>query len=460
MKIDLEAALEENPGKRLLFLGRESLFTHQEAERFLKSYDMGLTTDPEEEGIVGVVEHHRLNPVEEDISYRFYDAKIPLYKLEEFERLMSEEIKEDELLMVLKLGDDQNRLLRLIDNAHISDALFLRLLEMYHWSEEAEEDSNEDRGVVMATLRRFLNYKSNEEDLLYSALTLKRLAVETEDPRLLHALLGFPNYRFMQKGKQWITLREVVATSPHINEETIQKLLRFRDEKVLFFLAANRSVPLKTLKMLAKKDIEAINEALASNISIDDTLFTTLLAKGGSTRDILLHYQPIDRRRYGMIEKEALTPEVLSLLGSNRVLAPDLMADLAGSDQETLLQSLASNSAVPAELLEALYQRKDIDLTLPLAENRMTPVPLLESIYQKSGTMPEIQQALAGNTSTPEVILRALFDLDRYEINEYLAANESVPLELLNILKIDTRLRNALTGNKRFTDSITRDLGL
>jgi len=95
-----------------------------------------------------------------------------------------------------------------------------------------------------------------------------------------------------------------------------------------------------------------------------------------------------------------------------------------------------------------------------LAANKTVPAPLLEEIYRNNSQIPGIRLALAGNTSTPEPLLRELFELDRYDINEYLAANESVPLELLNILKIDTRLRNALTGNKTFTDSITRDLGL
>jgi len=67
---------------------------------------------------------------------------------------------------------------------------------------------------------------------------------------------------------------------------------------------------------------------------------------------------------------------------------------------------------------------------------------------------------MASNPSTPVVILRELFDPNIYEINEKLVANPSLPIELLNILKIDTRLRNALTSNKTFTDSITKRLGL
>ena len=84
-------------------------------------------------------------------------------------------------------------------------------------------------------------------------MTLKRLAVDTKEPELLKALLNFPNYRFMQKGKQWIRLREVIATNPSINDETIQKLLRFREERIFFYLAANPTLSLTQLRLLSDK---------------------------------------------------------------------------------------------------------------------------------------------------------------------------------------------------------------
>ena len=459
-KVSLETILEQSGGKKLLFLGRESLFTHQEIERFLKPYDITLTKSLDED-VVAVVEHHRLNPVEEDISYVAYDQDTPLYKLNDFERLMSSEIKDDQLLMILKLGDDQERIRRLIANEHIRDTLFLKLLGMYKWSEESEEDSNEDRGVVMATLRRFLDYKPNEEDLLYSSLTLKRLAVDTKDPELLKALLRFPNYRFMQKGKQWIRLREVVATNPAIDEETVQKLLRFREERIFFYLAANPSLPLPQLKLLSDKNLAEVDEALASNPAIDDSLFAKLLDKGGDATEILLHYQPVDTIRFEMISQRDIAEDTYALLGGNQNLAPEVAAKLIEkSDNRDLIKALAANPAVPEEILETLFNRSKEDLLPYLAGNRTLPSNLLETIYNGNRNAPDILLALAGNAATPESILRELFKLDRFEINEALAANESLPLELLNILKIDTRLRNALTSNKTFTDNITRTLGL
>ena len=55
--------------------------------------------------MAAVIEHHRLNPVEEDISYEAYDQNIPLYRLEDFERLLSHTLVDDQVLMGLKLSN-------------------------------------------------------------------------------------------------------------------------------------------------------------------------------------------------------------------------------------------------------------------------------------------------------------------------------------------------------------------
>jgi len=459
MKPSLEMMLEQSSGQKFPFLGRESLFTHKEAQRFLKKYAITLTTKLEE-GVGAVIEYHSLNPVEEDISCEAYDQKIPLYKLEDFERLLSHTLVDDQVLMGLKLSNDQKRLYTLITNTHISDALFIKLLEMYRWTEDEEEDNNEDRGVVMATMRRFLDIKPNEEDLLFSPLTLKKLIGESRDPALLNALLTFPNFRFMQKGKQWITLREAIAASPYIDESGIEKLLRFRENKVLFYLAANRSVPLALLKKFSDRNLNDINEALASNSTIDNELFAKLLEKGEGARQTLLVYQPIDERRFEMIEASKWSPETYALLGHNGQIDPAIVPYLIKEGDPHLLQALAANPSLLTQLLNKLYEMENNSLYPSLAANPSTSLTVLKKLYNEGRDDQAILASLAGNFSTPEQILRELFELDIFEINEKLASNESLPLELLNILKIDTRLRNALTGNKTFTDSITRQLGL
>jgi hypothetical protein len=75
---------------------------------------------------------------------------------------------------------------------------------------------------------------------------------------------------------------------------------------------------------------------------------------------------------------------------------------------------------------------------------------LLESLYEKYGEEKEILISLALNPSTPEKILRELFEKEDLDINRGLATNASVPMELLDSLKIDTRLQNELAENPVF----------
>ena len=459
MKPPLDDFLSNHRGKKVLFLGREDLFSTQESQRFLKRYDIEIVTTLDDE-VVALIEHHRLNPIEEDISYEAYDRGISLYKLEEFERLLSDSIDDDQLLMSLKLSSDQERIYRVIINTHISDKLFIKLLEIYRWSDDEEEDDNEDRGVVIATLRRFLNYKPNEEDLLYTPLSIKRLIGETRDPNLLKALLNFPNYKFMQKGKQWIRLKEVVATNPYIDRETIQKLIRYRDHRVIFYLSANSSIPLSILKEFIKIDDQDINEALATNHQIDDELFVMLLGRGKSVCELLLAYQPIDIGRIEMIEEANISQDTYAILGENIYLKEVVIEYLLSKDIDGLIELLATNPSLSQHDLKGIYDREIFKYHLPLATNPSTPIKILQEIYERYSSHQDILINLASNPSTPIEILEELFELDIYKIQEKLASNPSLPLELLNILKIDTRLRNALTHNKTFRDNITKELGL
>lgn len=454
----LDALLRESEGGKILFLGREGVFTKAETERYLKRYGIARTENLDK-GVVGVVEHHSLNPVEEEISYQAYDQGIPLYKLGEFEQRLSGEINDDELLMAVKLGNDQERIVRLIKNPDLSDLLFVKLLEMYGWHHD-EEDNVDDREVIMATLRRYIKIKPNEEDLLYSPLTLKRLSTEATDPGLLYALIGFPDISFLQKGKQKITLRENIAANRHIDPRVIKRLLGLRQEGVDMYLAANENVDRPLLESFAKRGSQKINAALASNGAIDDVLFHSLLSTTTDTVAVLLWYQPISLQRYEWIKEEISDWQLFAILGENSRLDQEVIVALAKEDNLALLVRLCKNETVSGEVLRSIYGREIVQTHPSLARNPMTPADILEVLYQNEGNEPQIARALAYNAATPEWILRTLYERDIFEINEGLASNPSTPMELLHIFKIDTRLRNALTTNETFVASITRSLGL
>ena len=443
-KPTLTQLLESSAGKKFLILGRVGLFTVDEIARFLKKYDITITKYLEED-VVAIIEPLNLNPVEEDISNDAYDAQIPSFSLDVFEQHLSHGINDDELLMAIKLTNDQARVFRLLGNTNISEALFVKLLGMYEWN-EADEDNNQDRDTIMYTLKRYIDIKPNEADLHYSYLTLRRLATEATNPRLLQALIGFPNFEFLIRGKEKVTLRETIARNRYLDKEIITKLISLRDKRVDVALAANPMVDLSLLTTLLTKKEVKIDEALATNTNIDNVIFKTLLSKEDKVVQLLLLSQAIDTERLSLVDIETLDDVLFATIGANEQLESDVIEILITRKDEGLLCNLAQNTTLHPNQLE-IIEAKGLENTVAcLAMNPMCPVSLLEKFYA-SYEMQNVHKALAQNTSTPESILRALFALDDLDIHRSMALNASIPLDILDILKVDTRLQNELAKN-------------
>ncbi len=447
-KTTLNKLLKSTSEKTIYLLGREGIFTNKEIERFFKKYNTKIVSDYTN-NISAVIEHNILNPFEEDISNMAYDNSIVSYKLQDLEKLVSKSINDNELLMSIKLTNDSSRVFRLLGNEYISDILFVKLLSMYEWSDE-EEDSRKDRDVIMFTLRRYIKIKPNEEDLLYSYLTLRRLATEIEDANLLLVLIKFPNFSFMVRGKEKVTLRETVARNEYIDDKVIYNLISLRDKKVNISLASNINVPLDTLKKFLLKNDKDINKALACNRNIDSSIFKELLNQDSAVIELLLIWQYIDMERLNFIEEKNFEEKLFSLIGANENLNNDVVENIIIKKSKELILNLSQNSTIQPKKLEMIYNM-NIEETLPmLAKNSNTPTQILQRLYEKNSTNIDILSSIAYNSSLSTDILYILFQKDNFEINKGLATNLSLPMELLDILKIDTRLQNYLAQNQIF----------
>lgn len=440
--------LEELKNKTLLFLGKSMIFSDQEISNFLATLDIEFTRSYN--GQKHVVEHRLINPVEEDISNMAYEAKATFYKMELFEQTMSGMLDINSLLMAIKLGNDGERIKRMLANEYINDALYIKLLNLYQWEEEEFGDSSSDRDVLTHTLKRFLDLNFNETDLYFSPLSLLKLAKESQNQELLLALINFPNVEFLQKNKSKINLKEAIAQSPHIDRKITKKLLSFKDEQLEFFIASNEAVELDILKALYGKS-KSINQALASNSAIDDKLFEKLLDE----YEILLKYQPINIERYTLSQS---IPHANSILVANHAIDSDVVKELFYKADTSLMPTLLRNPHLDKEYIERLYHSSNPDLYPSIAQNPNTPSKILKELLSLQDLSINIH--LARNSSTPKEILIGLSHHNEFEIDKSLATNPSTPLEILNILKIDTRLRNELTLNKTFTDSIVKSQGL
>ncbi|SHO80415.1 Leucine rich repeat variant [hydrothermal vent metagenome] len=441
--------LKELKNKKVLFLGRSTIFNDIEITNFLRDYNIEFSRDFSEY-YDAIIEHRNINPVEEDISNDAYDRGVKIYKLHKLEEDMSRLLDDNSILMAIKLGGDMQRVDRLLSNEYITDELFIKLLNIYEWEESEFGDSTRDRDVFIHTLTRFLSIKRNERDLLYSPLSLLKLVKESRNRDLLLALISFPKVSFLQKDKSKVTIKELIAQTPYIDKKIIKKLLSFKDNNIDFFLASNSKVPLDILNLLSQKNIDDINKALASNISIDDNLFIKLLEKEPK---ILLTYQPINLERYKLIQKDY--DNILSL---NRLLTNDVIDILVSKNIVQIDENILLNDNISTDIISKIYN-KNIDTLYPnIASNPSTPIEILEALYQLNNY--DINISLSANTSTPNKILEELFSLDDLQITKGLATNKSLDIELLNILQLDTRFSNELTKNQKFIDSMNRSLQL
>jgi hypothetical protein len=436
--------LEQLKNETLLFLGKSMIFSDTEISNFLATLDIEFTRSYN--GQKHVVEHRMINPVEEDISNMAYEAKATFYKMELFEQSMSEMLDINSVLMAIKLGNDSERIKRMLANEYINDELYIKLLNLYQWEEESFGDSTSDRDVLTHTLKRFLDLNFNETDLYFSPLSLLKLAKEAQNRELLLALINFPNVEFLQKNKSKINLKEAIAQSPHIDRKITKKLLSFKDDSIEFFIASNEAVELDILKVLHGKS-KNINQALASNEAIDDELFEKLLDE----HEILLKYQPINIHRYNLSQG---IKDANSILADNHNLDTEVIKALFKQGDESINKALLGNPNFPTEYIQRFYNGGNQTLYQAIAKHPKTPVKILQELLTLQDKT--INSALAGNSSTPQTILIGLSHHNEFEIDKALASNPSTPLEVLNILKIDTRLRNELTHNKTFTDSIVK----
>jgi hypothetical protein len=451
---NLKELLESGGPGELLLLGKGDAFTPEEIERFCRRRGFGLVQEFSA-AVVAVLEGRRLSMPEEMLSETAYAEGIPHYRLEELERIMSEAIRPDELLMALKLGDDIERLLRLLGNPHLGDGLFLRLLELYEWEGEELMESDRDRRVLHAILGRFLKLGHYERDALHSPVTLLRLIRSTDNPDLLEALLRLPPFEFRGPRGMRLSIAEAVASREILRERTVRRLLKRGEEGIDLALAPNPALRGPWQRRLLEGGRREIAGALAENPALEEELFAELLGAGGEVTERLLLRQPITPERWRRIVEHFAEAGVPELLGENPGLCPEAAEAMIEEGNPGHRRALAANEHLPEALLERLAE--DRELWPLLARNPSISEDLLRRLYREEEAL---REALAANPSTPAELLEALYGTGEFRYHQALAANPSTPMEILHQLKTDHRLWLILQENETFVREANREMGM
>ena len=446
----------ENQGGTVLFLGRVTNFTAEEISNFLEAQGMKYADKYEEQEVAIVVLSTMMTPVEEQHSYTLYNAKIPEFRLVQFEEFYTKHIKPNTLMMSLKLSNDQERLKRLLKNSSFGDEVYLKLFKMYDWGADGVYDNDANRDTTITFVDRFYNPDGfRDPAMVYSPITLSNIARDAKDPAILDAMLTMPNHEIKQSRKEDLrpkNLRELVALNPMISRENIRYLLSFNDIRINSFLACNDAINLKEQEYIYRQANEVTKIMLTQNNSLEDTLFKELLGADEEIVKSLLTFQKLNEKRLAYILEKAFSDELLAYMGENQSIA-SILKDVIGLNR-VLDYTLASNRSLDKFSLESLYERYGDELMLPLSSNPNISVALLEQFYNSKNR--EVVQNIATNPSTSKEILKELCERNEHELNRYLVLNPSVDLLYLETFALDSELIMLMSQNQTYLDSIIK----
>ena len=450
----IEEIIKQNQGGTVLFLGRITNFTPEELSNFLEAQGMNYADKYIGQEVALVVLSTMLTPLEEEISYDLYDAKVHDVRLAHFEEFYTQHIKPNTLMMSLKLSNDQERLKRLLKNSSFSDEVYLKLFKMYDWGRDGVYENDENRDVTITFVDRFYRPDGfRDPAMVYSPITLSNIARDAKTSDILDAMLTMPNHEIKQSRKEDLrpkNLREIVSLNQNIASENIRYLLSFNDDRINSFLACNNAITLKEQEHIYAKSDDVTKIMLTQNNSLDDKLFKELLNSDEAVVKSLLTFQKITATRLEYILDASLSDEVLSLMGEN-ALIEEVVVSLIGINK-LLDYKLAMNEQVDSEYLMKLYEKYGKDFMLPLSSNKNLPAILLENFYISEDK--ELIKNIASNPNSPQEILVEICELNEHELNRALAINPSVDLVYLEQFALNTELIMLMTKNETYLASV------
>ena len=452
--MNIEETIKQNQGGTVLFLGRVTNFTPEELTNFLETQGMHYADKYIGQDIAMTVLSTMLTPLEDDVSYTLYDAKVPEFRLAQFEEFYTTHIKPNTLMMSLKLSNDQERLKRLLKNSSFSDEVYLKLFKMYDWGEDGVYDNDENRDATISFVERFFRPDSfRDPAMVYSPITLSNIARDAKESAILDAMLSMPNHEIKQSRKEDLrpkNLREIVALNSNISRENIRYLLSFNDDRINSFLACNNAISVEAQEHIFEKADEITKLMLTQNDALDDKIFVVLLQSQEGIVKSLLTFQKITKERLKAILEANLSENILVFLGENKQIE-EVTKELMGINRELDFR-LASNPLLNQEELTQLYKKYGDKLVLELSQNPNLDSKLLEQFYATN--QEEVLVNVASNPATPQTILDELAEKNVHIFNRSLALNPSTKLIYLEQFALDSELIHLMTKNETYLASI------
>jgi len=393
MDYNTQMNYEEYAGKSVLLLGKTRSLNGGEFETLLKLHDMSVARSFDDT-VALIIEGKLMNPLEREESAHLYELRAaPIVDITAIEQWLCGSIEPNRLLMSLKLARDHVRLVDFIQNPHITDELFFKLLKLYDWQGEGLFDNDANRDVTAAIIGRFYEDLERNHNVQYAMSGLAHLIEKYGNTQLINVIASLgPIAREMKESRDpsLCGVLDAMALHPDTPETLLHVLLKERARLVAY------REPLALEEELLALDDEAVNTVLAQNRS---------LSLGGADvleekyPELIAQFYPLDEGRF-----QRLFSGYSASLALNTTLTPSMQERLMGINDENVLSALANNTELLNEHLETLFALNRYGVQL--ASNPSLSKQQLEMLYHNAN--PEMLKALAANTSTPVEILYQL----------------------------------------------------
>ena len=392
--------------RTVLFLGKPRAFTPEELDAQLKVHEITLLRELRED-TKHILEGRMMSPYEQNMSEALYEqGGFEFLDIESFERALSQEIDDDLLLMSLKLSNDKERLKSFLQNSHISDRLFFKLLKMYGWGGEDFFENDDNRDVTAALIGRFYENIERNHNVQYATTGLVHLLKQTQNEELLEAISHLEPLQFHPE------IAILLAKDTKTPKRVLRRFLREGESRLLEALAYNQSLECDMVRSLKENGYGAI---VAQNIILTAEIFKEL-------------------REYSFD------------LAQNSSLSEAMEQELLEDESEEIVLLLAKNSRLSQETLQKIVAKKSPKVEAAVAEFQKLSQEHFYELFESGA----YSVALSRNSATPSEIVQKLFESGDVAVLEGLSRNEATPVDILYQLQLDSRFARAVKTNAAF----------
>jgi hypothetical protein len=365
-----------------------------------------------------------------------YEKKeVTFIAIDTFEAQLAKNINPKTLLMHLKLAAHQEKIVSYLQNDYIEDTLFLELLKLYDFGGEDFFESDTNRNVTAALIRRFYKEYTTNHNIQYSNIGLVHVVQNNTDAKLLERifLLSPVQKALLDPTSPNAKLIQIFALHPNTPQNVLEQIVQNGEITYMRSVAKRENLSVALQEKLLTFQDATIEQILSSKASLAPNVAQQLLEKGYQemlAQHITLNEELFKKLKH--IPQIAQNPSLTSAMQQELFCDPKYHIFLAKNPKTTLQKELFALQN--SEITQALYAHVNLQNITPQIQGN--------------------EVALASNPTATQELLEQIFATNIDKAHKALATNPATPVAILYQLSFDMRYAHLVKQNPSYTTHI------